>query len=139
MKSLLGNSRRPDVTFYKSGRIDITARVAHKLCLSEGDVIDVASDGMEYYLYVRTKGIYTEGKHEAQCWPTKKGSHNFRAHSVRLCHNVMCLSGAEEVARLPIGDFELRNGYPSVILIVRNNLSEDIANSQIPISYDKRD
>ena len=86
------------------------------------------------------KGTFVVGRHEAQCFPTKQGSHNFRAHSVRLCQEVMRLSGEYDVARLPIGEYELRDGIPSVTLIVRNNLNnhEDCSNSQIPISYDKR-
>lgn len=135
MKSLLGYSRRPDISFHRNGRIDITARVAHKLNLQAGDVIDVAFDRVEFYLYVRQKGTAIKGRHEAQCWPTKRGSHNFRAHSSRLCRNVLALSGATDVARLPIGELEQRNGLPAVILIVKNNIST----FTIPISYDQRD
>lgn len=140
MKSLLGISRRPDISFYRNGRIDITARVARKLNIQSGDVLDIVFDGIEYYLYIRQKGTFVVGRHEAQCFPTKQGSHNFRAHSVRLCQEVMRLSGEYDVARLPIGEYELRDGIPSVTLIVRNNLNnhEDCSNSQIPISYDKR-
>lgn len=98
-------------------------------------MIDVAFDGLEYYLYVRQKGTAIKGRHEAQCWPTKRESHNFRAHSSRLCRNVLALSGATDVARLPIGELEQRNGLPAVILIVKNNIST----FTIPISYDQRD
>ena len=141
MKSLLGNSRRPDISFHKNGRIDITARVAKKLNLQTGDVIDVAFDGVEYYLYIQHKSNELIGKHESQCFPTKRGSNNFRAYSARLCRNIIDLSDAEDVVRLPVGEYEERNGYPSVVLIACNNLSdrEYLSNSQIPISYDEGD
>ena len=37
MESLLGNTRRPDVSFFKNGRIDITAGViGNYICTSNG-------------------------------------------------------------------------------------------------------
>ena len=41
MQSILGNTRKADITFYASGRIDISARVAKHLQLSRGDVLDI--------------------------------------------------------------------------------------------------
>lgn len=127
MKSLLGSfSRKPDVSFYKNGRIDITARVARIIGIAPGDVLDVAFDGGEYYMFVREKANACIGRHEAQCWPTKKGFHNYRAHSKRLCTAIMKLSNAQYVARLPTGDRALLfdKTTPAIILIARNNLSE---------------
>ena len=129
MKSLLGSySRKPDVSFYKNGRIDITARAARVIGIAPGDVLDVAYDGDEYYMFVRSKADECTGRHEAKCWPTKKGSHNYRAHSKRLCTAIMKLSKAQDVVRLPIGDRALlfNKTTPAVILIARNNLSENI-------------
>ena len=39
MASLLGNTRRPDISFYKNGRIDIASRVVRMLDIQEGDWI----------------------------------------------------------------------------------------------------
>ena len=126
MVSLLGSSRRPDISFYASGRIDITSHVARLLGIASGDVIDVGMEKGEYFFYVRAKGAGTMGRHEAQCWQTKKGSKNYRAYSKRLCKAVMQLSGARTVARLPIGCTALIHGggTKAVILIARNNLSD---------------
>lgn len=129
MKSLLGSySRKPDVSFYKNGRIDITARVARAIGIADGDVLDVAYDGGEFYMFVRAKAGECVGRHEAQCWPTKKGSHNYRAHSKRLCTAIMKLSNAQDVARLPTGERALifDKTTPAVILIARNNLSDNV-------------
>ena len=52
MQSILGNTRKADITFYASGRIDISARVAKHLQLSRGDVLDIMIDQDEFYLYV---------------------------------------------------------------------------------------
>ncbi len=88
MTSLLPNSRRPDVTFHANGRIDITARIAKMLHLQDGDVLDVATSGEEYLLYVRLRSDERNGRHEATAYPTKRGknkSNNFRAYSSHLC------------------------------------------------------
>ena len=86
MKSLLEDSRRPDITFHSSGRIDITARLVRALGIGRGDTIDVQTDGVEYMLYVRHRAANSKGKFAAQCYPTNSGrSHNYRCHSLRLC------------------------------------------------------
>ena len=107
MTSLLNNTRRPDVTFHSSGRIDITARIARSLGLNKGDVIDIATDGTEYLLYVRHRAANINGKHEAQCWPTKQGkrhSNNFRCQSRRLCQTIMdAVLPTATTLRLPAG------------------------------------
>ena len=63
MQSILGNTRKADITFYASGRIDISARVAKHLQLSRGDVLDIMIDQDEFYLYVRLRS--PNGRHEA--------------------------------------------------------------------------
>ena len=83
VERLLGErTRRPDITFYRNGRIDITASVAERLSLRAGDVIDIARGKEEYYLYVRLRrSDGAVGRHEAQCYPSKSGTRNFRAYS----------------------------------------------------------
>lgn len=111
MTSLLGNTRKPDVSFYRNGRIDISARVVKALGIERGDVIDVVTDGDEYLLYVVHKGKDVSGAHEAQCYPSNiRRTHNFRCHSKRLSKAVRAavrtpLECTEvEVVRLAAGD-----------------------------------
>ena len=129
MTSLLQNTRRPDVTFHSSGRIDITARIARSLSLSKGDVIDIATDGNEYLMYVRHRAADITGNHEAQCWPTNHGKHhsnNFRCQSRRLCQAVInAVKPDANALRLPAGPVVKHAciGYVSgVPLITRNPL-----------------
>lgn len=108
MQSILGEtSRRPDISFYASGRIDITAHVARILELREGDVIDIVIDNNgEYLLFVRQRAGDFPGRFEAQVHATSKSSkrcRNFRCHSVRLCKAMLQASGCSFVARLPVG------------------------------------
>lgn len=123
MESIIGNSRRPDVTFYVNGRIDITSRVARILQLNEGDVIDIGLQQGEYYLYVKNRANTLVGKHEAQCSASKKKSMNFRAYSKKLSSAVLAFSKSDK-ARIPIGEVvELPNIGWAVSLIIRNNLA----------------
>lgn len=85
MKSIIGNSRRADIVFYRNGRIDITSSLAKQLQLQAGDVIDIGCAGKEYYLYVRTKSKDVVGRHRGQCYPSKHNSHNFRTYCKPLC------------------------------------------------------
>ena len=136
MTSLLQNTRRPDVSFYSSGRIDITARIARALGINPGDVINIDTDGNEYILYVCHRAEQLTGQHEAQCYPTKRGKHrnnNYRCHSRQLCRaitrEVLAATPAKEGAvlcsvRLPAGNpyFSKRLNTMAVNLITRNPL-----------------
>lgn len=111
MKKLLEHNRRPDISFSrKRGTIRITARVARVLALRPGDVINIAVSNGEYLLYALhiANGI---GRHEAQCYPTKKGSGNYCANSVRLCRSLLDSVGssAEKVAFMVGQSFESDN------------------------------
>lgn len=112
MRTILDITRRHDVTFFPSGKIDITARVARIMELQRGDVIDIAIDGDEYYLFVRHRAQNVVGCHQATVWPTKERSHNFRCYSRRLCNAMLRTqsTGSEE-----------RSVYlPGILSIMRN-------------------
>ena len=50
VRSILGNTRRADISFYSSGKIDITSRIANALGMVDGDVIDVLTWIGVFYL-----------------------------------------------------------------------------------------
>ncbi|MCH5234480.1 MAG: AbrB/MazE/SpoVT family DNA-binding domain-containing protein [Muribaculaceae bacterium] len=81
MTNLLQFPRRPDITLYHFGRIIISARIVKALSLDPGDAINITIHEGEYLLYAIHQPF---GRHEAQCYPSKRGSHNFCANSVRL-------------------------------------------------------
>lgn len=127
MRSLIEHSRRADITLFRSGRIDIAARVARMLSLADGDVVDVAEHYSELYIYVfrrRSDGIV--GRYEATCRPTKRASRNFRAYSVRLCRKLFAMGHHPDctVMRLPIGKPVNIAGYGVCVpIIILNNTS----------------
>lgn len=96
MTNILSQTRRPDITFARSGRIQISARVARLLSLSIGDAINIATDNGEYLLYVQNRASQMIGSHIATCYPSKKGSHHYRANSVALCNAIL------DIDRIPI-------------------------------------
>lgn len=120
MTSILHNTRRHDITFRANGCIDITSRVGKALDLRTGDVVDVAVDGRECYLYVKYRAGVVVGRHEAQVYPTnraKRRGFSMRCHSKRLCAAVLEMCGVDDVARLMTGEMT-EHGLP---LITRVN------------------
>lgn len=116
MKDLLGRTRRPDITFHHNGKVDITSRVSRLLGIESGDVIDIATDGMEYYLFVKHKRADIIGRHEGQVYATYRGKcRNFRTYSKRLCEAMM--SKKSMVARLPVGEVEFKDGKKMLPII----------------------
>ena len=128
MKSLLGTTRRSDLIFRANGHFDLTARVVRELNISPGDVVDVLSDGYEYYLYVACHSQNAScGRFEAQVFPSKPkgGGLHFRGTSSRLCKAMLSVSNAVHKAALPCGEIIIDNhGRRLLPIIVRLNLAE---------------
>lgn len=135
MKSLLGTTRRSDVIFRADGHFDLTARVVRALNISAGDVVDVLSDGCEYYLYVACRAENTAcGRFEAQVFPSKPkgGGLHFRGSSSRLCKAMLSVSNAVKKAALPCGEVIINNqGRRLLPIIIRINLAENDTGHQI--------
>ncbi len=122
MKSILENSRKSDITFWRDGHIDICARVSRALDLKAGDVIDIAIDegfSHEYYLYARRNGGGRNGRHEATCRAVNgERSRYMRVNSKRLTHFVLHTTGEAEQARVICGEVtEIPLGKAVVIIM----------------------
>lgn len=125
MQTILQHSRRPDVSFYPSGRIDITARAARAIDLHEGDVIDIAFDNSDYKLFVKHRAG-TIGRHEATVHATKNGSHNFRCYSKTLTGHILQRftdDPLHDSLRVPAGRI-IHNEYygPMISIITKYNI-----------------
>lgn len=128
MKSLLGRVRRSDVIFRANGHFDLTARVVSALNISPGDVVDILSDGCEYYLYVAFHSDLTScGRYEARVYPSnrKGGGRHYRGSSARLCKAVLNACNATDKVALPCGEIIIDNGRKLLPIIVRLNLSRN--------------
>lgn len=104
MNSILGNTRRPDIRVTADGRIDISARVARALSIRKGDIIDIVTDGTEYWLRVYLRADRASGRHEARCYPTTRGGRHFRAASRRLASALLRACSARRTVAIPAGD-----------------------------------
>lgn len=122
MTNLLKHTRRPDISFHANGRIRISANVVRTLAINPGDAINIAMRDGEYFLHVipASSGI---GRHQGQCYPTKRGGHNFAVSSVRLCRSFFAALGINS-RRVAFAVGEAINSYGTTYLpiITRNPL-----------------
>lgn len=127
MKSLLQDTRLPDISFYASGRIDITSRLAKVLGLQCGDVIDISRDGSELYLHKRLSRKLIFGKHAATCRATHKNvrtCNNLRVYYKPLAVQILRMAGVTDIAKLPVGEPVTVSGVTAVPIIYKHNLNK---------------
>lgn len=124
MERLIKSTRRPDITFNRDGRIQITAAIAAALDLQPGDCINIYADNGEYYMFA----IHSERNERchARVYPTKRGSRNFRAISVRLVCSLLDACGitarrAAFAAGEPVRVF----GRTYIPIITKHPLNDD--------------
>ncbi len=123
MKSIQPNSRRHDISFHASGRIDISARIARKLSLAPGDVIDVVEDcGSELYLTVKLRAGSYVGRHNGMVWSTAKGKGTFRTCCKPITKAVLAVAGFNNSLRCPCGLELERDNNKYITIIYRNHL-----------------
>lgn len=128
MQSILGNTRKTDITFHADGRIDISAHVSKALSIRQGDVIDVLVGNEEVYLYVKHHAP-TVGRHEAACFPTHSGSRHFRAWSQRLCRYMIKASGLNiDRVELSVGEKVTLDVGIALPVIYKYVLNDDTRN-----------
>lgn len=104
-------SRKVDLTIYRTGRINISAHVSKLLGLSVGDVLDMAIDKQEgeYYLFRRICADEAVGRHAGRCYPSSSRTPNnncLRIYSREISDeifNVVSPPNSEKVIRLLCG------------------------------------
>lgn len=103
MISILGNTRKADITFHRDGRVCISARASRVLGLTCGDVIDILEDNGEFYLCVKHRATVV-GRHEGRVFCSKKNTRYYVASSIKLCRYMLELCQADKVVRLACGE-----------------------------------
>ena len=128
IKTILGNTRRPDISFSSNGRIEISSHIVKSLDMRKGDIIDIMTGGEEYYLYISCRAPDVFGRHEAQCYPTQKGSRHFRAYCRRLCSAILTASPGSTTVCFAAGEVTEINGHKAIPIITRKNLTHEQRN-----------
>lgn len=118
----MSNSRKHDISFHSSGKIEISAHIAKKLSLAPGDVIDIAHEDGEWYLYVKLRSGSYSGRHDGRVWATANGKGTFRTWSKALANAVLHKAGNGERLRCPCGSEIERNNQIYIIIIYRCSL-----------------
>lgn len=121
MESIINSirKRRPGLTFYKNGRIDIAANVSKDLELSEDCAIDILHDNGEYYL--RKTAVQKYIQPSLKCMRVGKKSCSFRTFSVELCkcmYNIADVKTTTEKFALPTGSPINNRKYGVLIPII---------------------
>ena len=124
MQSILENTRKADITFHRSGRINISARVSRSLNLAHGDIIDIMAESagrniVETYLYVKHRAPVV-GKHEGMVFRSNKNGHHCIASSITLCRYIMSRCGGGDKVRLCCGTpVELQHYGTALPIIIK--------------------
>ena len=122
MKSILGNTRRADITFRSDGRICISSRVTRLLDMERGDVIDIMEDSYETYLYIKHRSSQALGRHEAVVFPSNKNGRYYIASSVTLSRYILSKSQNAGYVRLCCGMPVTIEPYGKAIPIILRNV-----------------
>ena len=122
MKSILPNSRKHDISFHASGKIDISAHIARKLSLAPGDIIDIAHENGEWYLYVKLRSGNYVGRHDGRVWATANGKGTFRTCSKALATAMLAAAAVTGRLRCSCGAEIERNNVKYITIIYRCSL-----------------
>ncbi len=124
MKLLIKQNRRPDISFNWQGSVNITTRVAKMLDLKEGDVINIAEQDNEFYLFVQYRA-QPNGAFKGRVYATNEHNGFLRARNTMLCRKMIAECDAAYCARLYVGDpVEVEGIGRAVPIITRLNLDK---------------
>lgn len=124
MQSIIGTTttRKPDIIFHSTGRIDIAAHVAKTLNLQHGDVIDIMLYGGEWYLIVRYRSALVVGRHKCTAFRSNKGGHHFRIWSKEHCTAILDYCQCTDRVKLCVGTPTEIPVYGTALPIIIKNI-----------------
>lgn len=127
MPSLIGNTRRPDITVRWSGVIHVSARVVRLLGLKPGFTLDVVrQDDGECMMLGRPHGPEWDGAHRAQLRRANVAGDTLRTNCAALARALLALvPGSPKAASLPCGAVVPSyrgDGSPAIPIIIKNPL-----------------
>lgn len=124
MKSVLGFTRKPDITVRQSGSIDLSSNLVRTAGIEMGDALDIVQSKGECMLYVKKKKSDIIGSYEATARKVanKKTSH-YRVYSIRLARFLFSETGSDaNVIRLAMGTAVDMDGFGKCVPIITRRL-----------------
>ena len=121
MKSLIRQPRRNAFIFRSSGVIDISASVARSLSIYEGDVIDIAEQDGELYMYIKHKRNEYCGRYIGTAKASNNGKGTYRVYSKQMAQEVLRISHSASKLKCPAGELVNIEGRMCVTIIYRIN------------------
>lgn len=121
MEDLFSVKRRSDITLNADGTIVLNKRVNDLLSLHEGDVVNIAKDGIEYYLYSigNKEGRYSNRLRRRKI--TKKEPRNLRFHNKKLCEYVRGIMKTDYPLHINAGELINKDGRDNITLIIHDS------------------
>lgn len=125
MNATIKQPRRPDITFHRSGQINLSARLVRLLSLRQHDTIDVAHEDGETYIYVRCRAPYN-GSMRAACYRASRNGHHMRCQCITLYREVAvyCNQPTATSIALYAGAPVQRDGKIYIPLITHNCITK---------------
>jgi len=128
IEKVLGKTKKVDITFFYSGKINITSHVSRSLDLQAGDAINIAKvekGWTEYYLYIERRAQDMLGHHEGVCAVTHGHGRNLRVFNCRLSRYILTLCHATASVGLNIGTPEEVPGLGLAVPIIIRPITEE--------------
>ena len=135
IEKVLMKTKKADLTFFESGKINITAHVSRTLDLHAADAINIArveKGWTEYYLYVERRAGEMLGHHEGVCAVTHGHGRNLRVFNCRLSRYILGLCHTDGPLGLSIGTPEQVEGLGLAVPIILRPITNHPQNPERP-------
>lgn len=120
MKKLLDSIRRAELTASGCGRIYIGSRLTTLLGIQQGDVVNVAEEHGEYYLFVQHSAGEDSAKYRGVCFRSSSRGGGMLLSNTRLARELMRAAGMKgRRAGFPCGDPVERGGITYIPIITK--------------------
>ena len=125
MTTLLTNTRKADITIGGKYRILITAPLVRSLDLHEGDIVNIAFDKGESYLYVKLKAEKVFGRHSGRLYPPYRNASVLCVNSKHIATTILNKIGRKHTAALAVGDIVTLPYLGKAATIIMHHLESD--------------
>lgn len=133
MNQLMPTPRRPALTIYPNGRIEISSRIARRLALQRGDVIGFTTDPPNLYITVTRRAADSDtSSFSLRVKPSKLTCKSFRCYCKAITDRIRSLylsqhpdTSPSTILRFPAGQTTIDPTYgPAINIITHINITQ---------------